>query len=120
MTPDTVSIHGLKVRATIGVWDWEREIEQTLLIDLDMRTDISAAAQSDALEDALDYDAVSRRITDWVRETRPKLIEVLAEGIANLVLGYECVTAVGVSVRKPGAVAAAESVAVSIWRQSEA
>lgn len=120
MTPDTVSIRGLKVVATIGVWDWEREIEQTLLIDLDIQTDISAAAQSDALDDALDYDAVSRQVTDWVRERRPKLIEVLAEGIANLVLGHEPVTAIGVTVRKPGAVAAAESVAVSIWRQSEA
>ncbi|MEO1325964.1 MAG: dihydroneopterin aldolase [Pseudomonadota bacterium] len=117
---DIVKVTGLKVAAVIGVWTWEREIEQSLIIDLEMATDTRAAAASDALDDALNYAAVSESVIEYVRAAKPKLIEVLAEGIAELVLGDERVYGVGVQVRKPGAVQAAESVAVSIWRQSGA
>ncbi|MEL6366855.1 MAG: dihydroneopterin aldolase [Pseudomonadota bacterium] len=117
---DIVKVTGLKVAAVIGVWTWEREIEQTLIIDLEMATDTRAAAASDALDDALNYAAVSESVIEYVRAAKPKLIEVLAEGIAELVLRDERVYGVGVQVRKPGAVQAAESIAVSIWRQSGA
>ncbi|MEL7311769.1 MAG: dihydroneopterin aldolase [Pseudomonadota bacterium] len=117
---DRVLIADLAVSAVIGVWDWEREIEQKLLIDLTMETDVRAAARSDALEDALNYQAVGESVTEYVRAAKPKLIEVLAEGIAELVLARPEVTAVGVTVKKPGALPAAGHVAVSVWRQSKA
>ena len=117
---DRVVVSDLTVKAVIGVWDWEREIEQMLLIDLMMETDIRAAAKSDALADALNYQAVSESITEYVQNAKPKLIEVLAEGIADLVLALPAVTAVDVTVKKPGALPAAGYVAVSIRRQSKA
>ena len=51
---DTVFIKGLKAASVIGCYDWERDIRQTLVIDLELKSDFTRAAQSDALNDALD------------------------------------------------------------------
>lgn len=55
---DFVKIKGLKVNAVIGVFDWERAIEQPLLIDVTMATDISKAGKSDDINDAINYKEV--------------------------------------------------------------
>jgi len=59
---DTVFIQNLSMDAVIGVFDWERQVKQKIRVDLEMRTDIAAAAASDALEDTLDYKAISQKI----------------------------------------------------------
>ena len=58
VTVDTVFIKGLKAASVIGCYDWERDIRQTLVIDLELKADFSRAAETDALEDALDYAAM--------------------------------------------------------------
>src|SRR5690606_22273567 len=81
---DIVYIQGLQVRTVIGVYDWEREIEQTLSFDLELATDVRAAAATDAIEQALDYAAISARISTYVQASRYQLIETLAERVAEL------------------------------------
>ena len=44
---DTVFLHGLKAQTLIGVFDWERRQPQTVLLDIDIRADLSAAEKSD-------------------------------------------------------------------------
>ena len=75
---DTVFIKGLKAASVIGCYDWERKIRQTLVIDLELRADFTRAAQCDALEDALDYAAISRRVIAVCDESRFQLLEALA------------------------------------------
>ncbi len=65
---DYVSVRDLSVSAVIGVHDWEREIEQTLLFSVDMAADVRRAAATDDLADALDYSAVATTIAAVVRE----------------------------------------------------
>ena len=59
MTMDRVFIEDLRIQTVIGIFDWEREITQTVSIDLQMAFDISRAAESDDIVDTLDYKAVS-------------------------------------------------------------
>ena len=80
---DYVSIKDLSVPAVIGVHDWEREVEQTLVISVDMVADVRKAAASDNLADALDYSAVASTITAVVREGKFHLIETAAERVAG-------------------------------------
>ncbi|MDG1387948.1 MAG: FolB domain-containing protein, partial [Halioglobus sp.] len=54
---DIVYIEGLKTDAVIGVYDWERSIRQTLVLDLELASDNRAAAATDGIADAVDYDA---------------------------------------------------------------
>ncbi|MGA9830875.1 MAG: dihydroneopterin aldolase, partial [Trebonia sp.] len=76
---DTVSIRELRVSAVIGVRDWEREIEQTLVFAVDMAADVAKAAASDRISDALDYSAVAQTVTDVVTQGEFQLIETAAE-----------------------------------------
>jgi dihydroneopterin aldolase len=98
---DTVSLRGLRVSTVIGVYDWEREIEQTLVFSVDMAADVAKAAASDDLADALDYSAVSRAITTVVRDGKFRLIETAAERVAGHVLAGFPVSWVRVEVVKP-------------------
>jgi dihydroneopterin aldolase len=71
---DIVYLHGLKVACVIGVWEWERHIKQTVTIDLDMATDIRHAAESDRLEDTLNYKAVAKRVIQFVGDSEFQLV----------------------------------------------
>lgn len=113
---DSVFIKGLRVETVIGVYDWEREITQKLLFDLEMATDNRVAAASDDVSDTLDYDRISRRIEEYVSASSFKLIETLAERVAALVLEEFSISRVTLTVHKPGAVDIADDVGVTIER----
>ena len=113
---DTVSISGLRVDTVIGIHDWERDIRQTVVLDLEMAGDNRAAAKTDAIEDALDYAAISQRLIELVQQSECQLIETLAEEIARVVQVEFQVPWLRVSVSKPGAVPEADNVAVHIER----
>jgi len=98
---DTVSIRELRVSAVIGVHDWEREIEQTLVFAVDMAADVAKAAASDHISDALDYSAVAQTVTDVVTQGEFQLIETAAERVARQLLADYSLGWVRVEVAKP-------------------
>lgn len=114
---DTVFIEGLRVDALIGVHDRERLAPQPLLLDIRMRFDNRAAAASDALADALDYEAVARRLCDYASGTGFALVETLAERCAALLLAEFAADRVWLKLSKPGALANAAAVGVEIQRE---
>jgi len=113
---DRVLIEGLEVRTVIGIYDWEREIRQTVRLDLEMAWDITKAAQTDSIEDTLDYKAVSKRLIAFVEASSFGLIETLAQQCANIVLDEFSVPWLRLKLSKPGAVRGSENVAVLIER----
>ncbi len=116
---DTIFLHDLKVETVIGIWDWERKIRQTVLIDIDMATDIRKAAASDSVEDTLNYKAVAKRVQKFVEESSFQLVETLAERIAGIVTDEFDVPWVRVRVSKPGAIRGAKNVGILIERGSQ-
>ena len=116
ITVDTVFIKGLKAASVIGCYDWERDIRQTLVIDLELKGDFSRAADTDALEDALDYAAISQRIISVCETSRFQLLEALSEHLARLLLAEFAITGLRLTINKPGAVSEAETVGVVIER----
>lgn len=114
---DQVFIRGLEMDAVIGAYDWERDIRQRLVLDLDMAWDIRPAARSDDLTLALDYAAVSQRLLDYVGNSSFELVETLAERVAALVIDEFGVPWLRLSITKPGAVTQATGgVGVTIER----
>ena len=98
---DYVSVRDLSVRAVIGVHPWEREIEQTLLVSVDMAADVRKAAASDDLADALDYSAVAATIAAVLREGEFHLIETAAERAADRLLADFALSWLRLELRKP-------------------
>ena len=114
--PDRIEILGLAVPAIIGVFDWERKVRQTVILDLAMETDVRRAGRTDRLADALDYKAVSKRVQALVKASRFRLVEALAEEVARTVLAEFDARRATVRVEKPGALRGARTVAVVITR----
>ena len=114
---DRIFIRDLRLRAIIGVDDVERERPKEILLNLELETDLTAAARSDALEDAVDYQALTEQVARHVQASRHRLLERLADSVAQLVLeSFPAVDAVTVRADKPGALPSADSVAVQIRR----
>lgn len=115
---DTVFIRELRVETVVGIFDWERRIRQTVVLDIEMRTDTRRPAQTDRIEDTLDYKAVAKRVAQFVSTAQFQLVETLAERIAALVLAEFKVAQVKVTLHKPGAVSGSKSVGVIIERSA--
>ncbi len=116
---DTIFLTALKVETTIGIWDWEQKIKQTVVIDLEMGTDIRAAVESDNIEDALNYKLIAKRVQQFVADSSFQLVEALAGSIAEIILGEFDVPWVQVRVNKPGAIRNAKDVGVLIRRSRD-
>ena len=113
---DLIYIRNLRADCIIGVFDWERRVRQTVAIDLDLAGDVAHAAQSDKLEDTLDYKAISKRLVDYVNASQFQLVETLAERVAEIVLKEFGVPWVRVRINKKGALRQATDVGVVIER----
>lgn len=113
---DTVFLTDLRVDTVIGIYDWEREIRQTVAIDLEMATDIRKAAETDDIAYALNYKSISKRLVEFVENSNYGLIESLAEQIAAIVRNEFNVPWVRVTLHKPGAITGSRDVGVIIER----
>lgn len=113
---DIVYLKHLTVDTVIGVWDWERRIRQTLIMDLDLGVDTSAAGATDDLVHTVDYQAVADRISTYTEESRFQLVEALAENIARIVLEEFAVKWLRLRVTKQGVLRHVREVGVIIER----
>jgi dihydroneopterin aldolase len=116
---DKIFIHALKTEAIIGIFDWERQVKQTVIIDLEISADIRKAALSDSIDDTLNYKRVAKRVLAFVEESRFHLVETLAEHIAMLILEECGAAAVHLSLSKPGAIRSSRDVGVVLDRGRE-
>ena len=113
---DIVYIRELEVRTIIGIFDWEREQRQVVSLDLEMGSDIAAAAATDTIKNALDYKAVAKRLIDFIEKSEFFLVETLAERVADIVMNEFNVPWVKLRLGKPGAVTGSKDVGVVIER----
>jgi 7,8-dihydroneopterin aldolase/epimerase/oxygenase len=113
---DTVFIRELRIDTVIGVYDWERSIRQSVVLDLEMAADNRRAAATDRVEDALDYAAISARVVTYIEGSEFQLIETMAEEVAAIIRQEFGVSWLRLRLCKPGAVARARDVGVVIER----
>lgn len=113
---DIVFIKELQIETVIGIYDWERKIRQTISLDVEMATDIKRAANSDSIDDTLNYKAVAKRLIAFVSASEYELVEALAEKICDIIRSEFNVPWVRLTLHKPGAVSGSKSVGVMIER----
>lgn len=113
---DKIFIHALKTEAIIGIYDWERQVRQTVVIDIELSADIRKAALTDSIHDTLNYKGVAKRVLAFVEASSFHLVETLIEHIAMLILEEFPVEWVSLVLSKPGAVRGSRDVGVAIER----
>ena len=115
---DKIFIHALKTETIVGIFDWERQVKQTVVIDIEFSADIRKAALSDSIDDTLNYKRVAKRVLTFVEQSSFHLVETLAEHIAMLILEDFGVAWVSISLSKPGAIRSSRDVGVMLQRDA--
>jgi dihydroneopterin aldolase len=115
---DIIFIERLQTQAIIGIYDWERQQPQPLIFDLELHLPIGKAAQSDAIDDTVDYKQVADEIGELVRDSGFELLESLAEFLCNhLFTHYPALDSVRMKISKPQAVSQADNVGLILQRK---
>ena len=113
---DTIFIHALKTETIVGIFDWERQVKQAVILDIEFSADIRKAALTDSIDDTLNYKRVAKRVLAFVEESRFHLVETLGEHVAMLILEEFAVAWVRISLSKPGAIRGSRDVGVMLER----
>jgi dihydroneopterin aldolase len=115
---DKIFIHALKTETIVGIFDWERQVRQSVLIDIEFSADVRKAALSDSIDDTLNYKGVAKRVLNFVEGSAFHLVESLAEHVAMLILAEFGVDWVCISLSKPGAIRNSRDVGVILERRA--
>lgn len=113
---DIVFLRGLAIETTIGFFEWERHVKQTVVIDLEIPVDCARAAGSDSVQDTVDYKSIAKRTIAFVSEAEFHLVETLAHKLATTLLAEFDIAWIRLSLNKPGAIRGSRDVGVSIER----
>ncbi|MDZ4817294.1 MAG: dihydroneopterin aldolase [Verrucomicrobiota bacterium] len=97
---DLIILKDIEVSAHIGVPDEERQNAQRLAISLCLKTSLKRAGKSDRIEDTINYHDIYKLVQSLAQEKPRKLIETLAEEIAEAILSQYKVKSVEVLVKK--------------------
>jgi dihydroneopterin aldolase len=117
LSTDVVFLRGLAVETTIGFFEWERHVRQTVVIDLEIPVDCARAALNDSVKDTVDYKAIAKRCIAFVSAAEFHLVETLAHRLATALLAEFDIAWIRLSINKPGAIRGSRDVGVSIERR---
>lgn len=108
-----IKIENLKLRTIVGIYDWEKEKKQDVIINIEIEFDGTKAIESDSIEDTIDYKTITKEIIDMVEGTDFNLIERIAGDAMKIVMKNEKVDKARVRVDKPGALRFTDTVSVT-------
>jgi 7,8-dihydroneopterin aldolase/epimerase/oxygenase len=101
--PDRIKLHGIAARGRHGWFAYEQEQGQPFIVDVGLGVDTRPAAASDELSDTVDYGTLAEAVVGVVEGEPVKLVETLAQRIADVCLDDIRVQDVEVTVHKPEA-----------------
>ena len=113
---DKIYVEDLRVKATIGIFDWEKQIKQDVSISYEIPHDNVKAAKADAIEATTDYKSITKGIISFVENNKFELVETFAEKIAEMVIKDFNIDEIRLRVSKPGALRFSKDVGVIIER----
>jgi 7,8-dihydroneopterin aldolase/epimerase/oxygenase len=116
---DRIFLRGLECQCIIGFIDWERRVPQTVALDLEIPSDCTRAAATDAVADTVDYKQVAKRVLAYVAGTQFHLLETLAHRLALLLLEEFALAWIVIEINKPGAIRHSRDVGVRIVRKRD-
>jgi len=117
---DHIFIRGFRLETLIGFHRRERVVPQTVSIDLEIGIANTAVFESDKVADCIDYDKVTQRVAELVKDRHFNLVEALLECIARIVLDEFGASYAKVSAAKLGVLKNTSLVGVQIERHRSA
>lgn len=122
VTNDTIIVQGLEVFAHHGVLAEEKRDGQMFYLDLELSVELSAASQSDDLNDTINYNEVCRIAGEAMTANTYDLIERAAGVVCeSLFTFFPSLEKIAITLRKPSAPLCrkVEYVAVKLVRERQ-
>lgn len=113
---DIIYLNDLRIETIIGIYGWERKTKQTVVLDIEMGTDIRKVSASDVVDDTINYKSVAERLFEFVGGSEFELVETLAEQISDILLNEFKVPWLRLKLNKQGALKGVRDVGVIIER----
>ncbi len=108
-----INIENLRLRTIIGIYDWEKENKQDVIINISIEFDGSDAGRSDNIEDTINYKSITKEIINYVENSKFNLIEKLVTDIGEIIMKDKRILMSTTTVDKPGALRFTDSVSVT-------
>ncbi len=108
-----IRIEDLKLRTIVGIYEWEKENKQDIVINVEIEFDGTKAIETDDIADTIDYKSITKKIITMVEESEFNLIERIAGEAIKIIMENEKVEKASVRVDKPGALRFTDSVSVT-------
>lgn len=108
-----INIENLRLRTIIGIYDWEKENKQDVIINISIEFDGSDAGISDNIEDTINYKSITKEIINYVENSKFNLIEKLVTDIGEIIMKDKRILMSTTTVDKPGALRFTDSVSVT-------
>jgi 7,8-dihydroneopterin aldolase/epimerase/oxygenase len=118
MHKDKIYIEGLRVDTVIGIWGWERQIKQRIIIDIEFSADAQRITQ-DNIDETVNYRDVAKKIKKFCEEKHFQLVETMAEQVVKILILDFNVEWATVRVTKPGALSDALNVGITVERNKK-
>ncbi len=115
---DIIFLEAVKVKTHLGVPEWERQLPQTIILDIEISYDFSKACQSDAIEHTVDYGQVVARIRETLSANSFRLVEALAEHVCQLIIDEFKAQEVTLKVAKPNVLPDLAALGVKVTRKA--
>lgn len=107
-----IKIENLRVRTIVGIFEWEKEVKQDIVINIDITFDATKAIEKDSIDETIDYKSLNKKIITLIENKSFNLIERIAGDAMNLVMEDDRVLEATVRVEKPGALRFTDNVSV--------
>lgn len=107
-----ITIKNLHLKTIIGIYPFERTKKQAVIINIKFQYNGIKAAQTDNIENAVDYKTINKNIIALVQKSKFFLLETLANHILKEIIKDKKIRHAAVEVAKPDALTHAESVSV--------
>lgn len=114
-----VKIKNLRLRTTVGVYEWEKKKLQEIIINLQLSFDGRDASLTDDIEKTIDYKSLRNKIIDHVEKNSFNLVEKIASDTADIALSFPLAEEVVIEVDKPGALRLTDSVSITVEREKD-
>lgn len=113
---DKLVINDIVITTLIGIHSWEQRCPQRLHLDIALQTDAAHIAEHDSIEHAIDYDRLIAHIIAFSEQNHFQLLETFTERLAQEILQHFSTQWVKITLHKPGALAQASDVSLTIER----
>lgn len=114
--PRRVFVRDLEILASVGIFEVEVRYEQRIIVALEVDVIDTYDGVSERIGDVYDYGKLVRDTEMLCQSRHFKLIETLAEAIANQCLADARVLAVAVRIEKPDIMTNCRAVGIEIKR----